>query len=145
YRRARHRGPPRVASFSVEQAADLVYWRWPHCWSRTACWRRRQTPIAHRRLIPLLPTRAHTTTPHSAPPPRKVISLCMPGGPSHVDLFDPKPDLIRLAGQPIPESFGMFKTRRNVAKNKLFPPIRPFRKRGQCGMEVSDLLPHMAG
>jgi hypothetical protein len=73
-----------------------------------------------------------------------VIFLFMSGGPSHVDLFDPKPDLIRLAGQPIPESFGMFKTRRNVAKNKLLPPIRPFRKYGQSGLEVSDLLPHIA-
>jgi hypothetical protein len=75
---------------------------------------------------------------------RRVIFLFMSGGPSHVDLFDPKPDLIRLAGQPIPESFGVFKTRRNVAKNKLLPPLRPFRKHGQSGIEVSDLLPHIA-
>jgi hypothetical protein len=74
-----------------------------------------------------------------------VIFLFMSGGPSHVDLFDPKPELIRLAGQPIPESFGTFKTRRNVAKNKLLPPLRPFRKHGQSGIEVSDLLPHIAG
>ncbi len=84
-------------------------------------------------------------TPHFAPRAQRVIFLFMSGGPSHVDLFDPKPDLIRLAGQPVPESFGMFKTRRNVAKNKLLPPIRPFRKHGQSGMEVSDLLPHIAG
>ena len=82
--------------------------------------------------------------PHFAPRARSVIFLFMSGGPSHVDLFDPKPDLVRLAGQPIPESFGVFKTRRNVAKNKLLPPLRPFRPRGQCGMEVSDLLPHIA-
>jgi hypothetical protein len=68
----------------------------------------------------------------------------MSGGPSHVDLFDPKPDLIRLAGQPIPESFGQFKTRRNVAKNKLLPPLRPFRRHGQSGIEVSELLPRIA-
>src|SRR4051812_24973920 len=49
---------------------------------------------------------------------QRVIFLFMSGGPSHVDLFDPKPDLLRLAGQPIPESFGTFKTRRAVAKNK---------------------------
>jgi hypothetical protein len=69
----------------------------------------------------------------------------MSGGPSHVDLFDPKPELIRLAGQPIPESFGTFKTRRNVAKNKLLPPLRPFRPHGQSGIEVSELLPNIAG
>ena len=83
--------------------------------------------------------------PHHTPRARAVIFLFMSGGPSHVDLFDPKPDLIRLAGQPIPESFGAFKTRRNVAKNNLFPPLRPFHKHGQSGIEVSDLLPHLAG
>jgi hypothetical protein len=82
---------------------------------------------------------------HFGPRARNVIFLFMSGGPSHVDLFDPKPELVRLAGQPIPESFGSFKTRRNVAKNKLFPPARPFRKYGQSGIEVSDFLPHIAG
>src|SRR3954451_5847899 len=83
--------------------------------------------------------------PHFAARARSVIFLFMSGGPSHVDLFDPKPELIRLAGQPIPESFGTFKTRRAVAKNKLLPPCRPFAPRGRCGMEVSDYLPHIAG
>jgi hypothetical protein len=82
--------------------------------------------------------------PHFAAKAKNVIFLFMSGGPSQVDLFDLKPDLIRLAGQPIPESFGTFKTRRAVAKNKLMPPVRPFRKHGQCGMEVSDFLPHIA-
>jgi hypothetical protein len=76
---------------------------------------------------------------------KRVIFLFMSGGPSHVDLFDPKPELIRLAGQPIPESFGTFKTRRAVAKNKLLAPVRPFQKRGQSGIEVSDFLPNIAG
>jgi len=83
--------------------------------------------------------------PHFPPRARNVIFLFMAGGPSHVDLFDPKPELIRLAGQPIPESFGTFKTRRNVARNKLLPPLRPFRPRGQSGVEVSDFLPGIAG
>ncbi|MBL9211023.1 MAG: DUF1501 domain-containing protein [Opitutaceae bacterium] len=74
---------------------------------------------------------------------QRVIFLFMSGGPSHVDLFDPKPELIRLAGQPIPDSFGTFKTRRAVAKNKLLAPLRPFRPRGQSGIEVSDFLPHI--
>ncbi|MBI3877244.1 MAG: DUF1501 domain-containing protein [Verrucomicrobia bacterium] len=82
--------------------------------------------------------------PHFAAKAQRIIFLFMSGGPSHVDLFDPKPELIRLAGQPIPESFGTFKTRRAVAKNKLLAPVRPFQKHGQCGMEVSDFLPHIA-
>src|SRR4051794_34810724 len=61
---------------------------------------------------------------------KSVIFLFMSGGPSHVDLFDHKPELIRLAGQPIPESFGQFKTRRAVAKNKLLAPCKPFSPRG---------------
>src|SRR5688572_11941105 len=99
----------------------------------------RQGLIASSPANPLAPK-----APHFRPRAQRVIFLFMSGGPSHVDLFDPKPDLIRLAGQPIPESFGTFKTRRNVAKNKLMPPLRPFRPRGQCGMEVSDFLPHIA-
>ncbi len=82
--------------------------------------------------------------PHFAPKAKSVIFLFMSGGPSHVDLFDPKPDLARLAGQPIPDSFGTFKTRRAVAKNKLLPPCRPFAPQGECGMEVSGFLPHIA-
>src|ERR1043165_8553846 len=75
---------------------------------------------------------------------KRVIFLFMSGGPSHVDLFDPKPDLVKLAGQPIPESFGQFKTRRAVAKNKLLPPCREFKPRGQSGIEISDFLPNIA-
>ncbi len=90
-------------------------------------------------LNPLAPAAAHFV-----PRARNVIFLFMSGGPSHVDLFDPKPELIRLAGQPIPDSFGTFKTRRNVARNKLMPPARPFRARGQSGIEISDYLPHLA-
>jgi hypothetical protein len=88
---------------------------------------------------PLAPRPTHFT-----PRASSVIFLFMSGGPSHVDLFDYKPELERLAGQPIPESFGMFKTRRAVAKNKLMPSRWPFRKRGECGMEISDALPHIA-
>jgi hypothetical protein len=82
---------------------------------------------------------------HFAAKAKSVIFLFMSGGPSHVDLFDPKPDLVRLAGRPIPESFGTFKTRRAVAKNKLLAPCRPFAKRGQSGIDVSEFLPHVAG
>src|SRR2546422_7662149 len=97
-------------------------------------------PAGHSPANPLAPR-----PPHFPPRARNVIFLFMSGGPSHVDLFDPKPELIRLAGQPIPESFGTFKTRRNVAKNNLLPPLRPFHKHGQSGIEVSDLLPNLAG
>ncbi|HVJ85474.1 MAG TPA: DUF1501 domain-containing protein, partial [Caulifigura sp.] len=81
---------------------------------------------------------------HHEPRARRVISLFMHGGPSHVDLFDPKPDLLKFAGQPIPDSYGEVMTRRKVAKNPLLGPVKPFRPRGESGLEVSDFLPHMA-
>ena len=82
--------------------------------------------------------------PHFAPKAKRVIWLFMHGGPSHMDLFDPKPDLARYAGQPLPGSFGEVMTRRKVAKNPLLGPIKPFRPRGQSGLEISDFLPHIA-
>ncbi len=82
--------------------------------------------------------------PHFEPRAKRVIQLFMHGGPSHVDLWDPKPDLIRLAGQPLPESFGEVMTRREVAKNPLLAPLRPFQPHGRSGLEISEFLPHMA-
>src|SRR6185312_3494047 len=82
--------------------------------------------------------------PHFHPRVKRVIWLFMHGGPSHVDLFDPKPDLVKLGGQPLPESFGTVMTRRKVAENPLLPPIKPLRPRGDSGLEVSDFLPHIA-
>jgi hypothetical protein len=81
---------------------------------------------------------------HAAPRAKRVIYLFMHGGPSHVDLFDPKPELAKYAGQPLPESVGPVMTRRKVAANPLLGPIKPFRPRGKSGIEISDFLPHMA-
>lgn len=75
---------------------------------------------------------------------KRVIWLFMHGGPSHVDLFDPKPALHRYVGQPIPESVGAFDTRRNVSRNPLLAPVKSFKQRGRSGIEVSDFLPRMA-
>jgi hypothetical protein len=75
---------------------------------------------------------------------KRVIWLFMHGGPSHVDLFDPKPELIRHAGKLLPDSYGAVETRRKVAQNPLLAPVKPFRKHGQSGIEISDFLPNMA-
>ena len=88
---------------------------------------------------PLAPQR-----PHFAPRAKRVLWLFMHGGPSHMDLWDPKPDLIRYAGQPLPASFGKVMTRRKVAKNPLLGSVKPFRQHGQSGLEMSDFLPHLA-
>jgi len=94
-----------------------------------------ESPIAD----PLAPRRSHFE-----PRAKRVIWLFMHGGPSHVDLFDPKPDLIRYAGQPLPDSFGPVMTRRKVGQNPLLGPVRPFKPRGQSGLEISDFLPNIA-
>lgn len=83
--------------------------------------------------IPRLPTRA-----------KRLIYLFMHGGPSHLETFDPKPDLQRLAGKPLPACFGPVATRRKVAANPLLATRRTFRKSGRSGIEVSDFLPHLA-
>ena len=75
---------------------------------------------------------------------RSVIYLFMHGGPSHLETFDPKPDLQRLAGKPLPESFGPVATRRLVAHNPLLATKRTFRRHGMSGIEVSDFLPELA-
>ncbi|CAN5775644.1 DUF1501 domain-containing protein [soil metagenome] len=82
--------------------------------------------------------------PHFEPKVQRIIYLFMHGGPSHLETFDPKPDLQRLDGQPLPESFGPVATRRKVAQNPLLGTRRTFRKAGQSGIEVSDFLPHIA-
>jgi len=75
---------------------------------------------------------------------RSVIYLFMHGGPSHLETFDPKPDLARLGGQPLPASFGPVATRRKVAHNPLLATRRTFRRCGRSGIEISDFLPHLA-
>ncbi len=83
--------------------------------------------------------------PHVTARAKRVIWLFMHGGPSHLDLLDPKPELMRRAGQPLPDSIGAFETRRKVARNPLLGPVRPFAPRGRSGIEMSDFLPHLAG
>jgi len=81
------------------------------------------------------------------PPPfaakaKRVIFLFMSGGPSHVDLFDHKPRLVDFAGKPLP--FEQPKLVRTRTVNVL-PSPWSFARHGQCGTEVSELLPHIAG
>ncbi len=79
--------------------------------------------------------------PHFVPKAKRVIFLFMSGGPSHVDLFDPKPKLAQYAGKPLP--FEQPKLVRTKTVNCLPSPFK-FRKHGQSGLDVSDLFPHVA-
>lgn len=80
-------------------------------------------------------------TPHHPAKAKRVIFLYMPGGPSHVDLFDPKPRLITDNGKPLP--FDKPKLERTKTGNLLASPWK-FSKHGRSGIEVSELLPNLA-
>ena len=83
--------------------------------------------------------------PHFAPKARRVIFLFMAGAPSQLDLFDDKPTLRKFDGRPIPAE---------VVKDQRYAFIRPdaslmsaryrFARHGQCGAELSEMLPHLA-
>src|SRR5262245_23543998 len=74
----------------------------------------------------------------------RVLFLFMEGGPSHVDLFDPKPELTKRSGQPLPSSFGRVITPMGTGGNNLLASKHKFKKHGQSGIEVSDWYPHVA-
>src|SRR5579871_3683224 len=83
--------------------------------------------------------------PHHAPKAKSIIWLFMEGGPSHVDLFDPKPKLVELAGQPLPESMRpKFTAMPGTSKNGMMPSKRIFKQYGQSGIWVSDWYPNFA-
>src|SRR6266545_3124087 len=82
--------------------------------------------------------------PQFAAKAKAVIFLFMEGGPSHVDLFDPKPELTRQNGKPLPASFGKVLTPMGTGGNNLLASKRKFAKHGQSGLDFSDWLPHMA-
>jgi hypothetical protein len=83
-------------------------------------------------------------TPHHRPFAKNVIFLFMEGGPSHIDLFDPKPLLNELAGQSLPESFGEVITAMGESRSALLECKRKWKQHGESGLWISDWLPHTA-
>ncbi len=83
--------------------------------------------------------------PHFAAKAKRCICIYLEGAPSQIDLFDPKPKLAELHGQKLPESFTknvrfafiQKETATVLGCNRVFTP------RGDCGMELSDFLPHL--
>jgi hypothetical protein len=69
----------------------------------------------------------------------------MVGGPSQMDLFDPKPELTRQHGKPLPTSFGKPVSQFTMGDTPLLASTRKFKKHGKSGLPVSDLMPHLAG
>lgn len=83
---------------------------------------------------------------HLAPRAKRVIFLCMAGGPSHLETFDYKPELARQHGKPMPDSFTKGQPIAQLQGKKLTcqGPMASFRRYGQAGLEVSDYLPWQA-
>src|SRR6187402_1487419 len=82
---------------------------------------------------------ARMTLPAFRPRAKSVIFCYMSGGFSHVDSFDPKPELVKRAGQPMPLPVQRTQFNQN---GTIQPSHWAYKKRGQCGTEVSDLFPH---
>jgi len=81
--------------------------------------------------------------PHHAARAKRVIFLCMAGGPSHLETFDYKPKLAEMDGQPMPESFtkGQPIAQLQGQTLKCQGPLTKFQKYGENGQEISDFLP----
>jgi uncharacterized protein (DUF1501 family) len=84
--------------------------------------------------------------PHFAPRAKRIIYLFMQGGPSQMDLFDPKPSLAARHGQEIPDSVRMGQRITGMTAKQATLPIAPspfkFKQHGKSGAWVSELLPH---
>ena len=97
------------------------------------------TPVARAdtKVIDPLAPRA----PHFRARARRVVHFFLNGGPSHVDLLDPKPALAKYAGKPLPEG-ASFRTERKTGG--ALPSPFAFRRHGSGGIELSDLIPSIA-
>ncbi|HEV3024631.1 MAG TPA: DUF1501 domain-containing protein, partial [Pirellulales bacterium] len=92
-------------------------------------------------LNPLAPK-----SPHFPAKAKHVIFLFMAGAPSHLELFDNKPQLAKFDGTlPPPELIAGYRAAFINPNSKLLGPKFAFAKHGQCGAELSELLPHLAG
>lgn len=89
-----------------------------------------------------------SSLPHAMAKAKRVIYLFMNGAPTHCDLFDYKPELKDLHGQPVPDSY--FQGKRfstmtgDPSGKKMLAPVEPFRQYGESGAWVSDLMPYTA-
>jgi len=84
---------------------------------------------------------------HHLPRAKRVIFMCMAGGPSHIETFDPKPKLAELHGEPMPESFtaGQPIAQLQGQALKCQAPLFKFQRFGQSGQQISEVLPRIGG
>jgi len=83
--------------------------------------------------------------PHHKPRAKHVIHLFMAGAPSQLELFDYKPGLIKIEGQPLPPSLLENQRYAFIRKDAaVMAPQFRFAKHGKCGTEISDALPYLS-
>jgi len=82
--------------------------------------------------------------PHLKPRIKRIIHLCMAGGPSHLETLDYKPKLAEMHGKPMPESFTRGQPIAQLQNQKLtcYGPQHPFARFGKNGQEICSLFPH---
>ena len=90
-------------------------------------------------------TAAEPGAPHFAPKAKRLVHLFANGGPSQVDLFDPKPLLKKLHGKTIPKDVIPGAGDAQASRSPAFASLWGFRKYGQSGIEMSELLPNLGG
>ena len=105
-----------------------------------------KTTAARGTTAPPHPWPALPGLPHKPPRAKRLVHLCMAGGPSHLESFDPKPELSRISGQPFPESFTVGQQLAQLQNSELVAlgSIAKFQPRGESGLEISDLFPHIS-
>lgn len=93
--------------------------------------------------------RDRVALPHRLPAAKNIIYLFMNGAPTHIDLFDYKPEIYRQHGQPVPESYFQGKRFSTMTGNPsgkvMLQPVEPFKQHGDSGAWVSRLMPYTAG
>jgi hypothetical protein len=82
--------------------------------------------------------------PHFTPRAKRIIFLFMSGGPSQMDLYDYKPHLAKGSGQPLPYKLPETEATVGLDSTRLLGPVSSFKHQGECGLYMSDLLPHTA-
>ncbi|MFT5192771.1 MAG: hypothetical protein ACI9DF_001851 [Verrucomicrobiales bacterium] len=115
--------------------------------SVAAAWLMKQDGLAVENVAlekPELEPRTHDLSPKEPwhqPQAKAMISMFMLGGPSQIDLFDPKPELIKYHGKTFPGDIRFDNAAQ--ASREIMAPLWKFHHHGQCGMELSELLPHL--
>ena len=130
-----------------------VYERWQQDFSRRTFLQRGFAGIGGMALSQLLGADSSGALPflqsqgglHFPARAKRVVHLCMAGGPSHLESFDPKPALVALNGKPFPESFTAGQQLAQLQGSKLVArgAFTKFQRWGKCGTEISELFPHI--